>query len=86
MKLVMIAALLLAGCASLPANPSSMTPEQLKEWVKDKNANLGCGVVNSPYGRGVMVYVVLDKGLIVNGQVVIDDQCKVTISNSIPAK
>ena len=71
-----------AGCATLPANPTAMTPEQLREWVKDKNANISCGVINSPYGRGVAVYVVLDRGIVVNGTVVVDDQCKVTITNT----
>lgn len=77
-----IFSLTLAGCASLPANPTEMSPEQLKEWVKDKNANISCGVINSPYGRGVAVYVVLDKGILIDGTVVVDDQCKVTITNT----
>ena len=77
---------LVAGCATLPANPSEMTAEQLKEWVRDKNANIGCGVINSPYGRGVMVYVVLDKGIIINGMVTVDSECKVTIQNQPKAE
>ena len=85
-RLLIVAALLLAGCATLPGNPSKMSPEQIKEAVKDKNANIGCGVINSPYGRGVAVYVTLDKAVVVNGSVVVDDQCKVTITNTMPAK
>ncbi len=72
---------LLAGCVSLPADPTKMSAEQLKEWAKDKNANIACGVVNSPYGRGVATYVVLDKAVIFNGTVSVDGECKVTISN-----
>ncbi len=73
---------LTAACATLPANPTDMTAEQLNAWAKDKNANISCGVINSPYGRGVAVYVVLDKGIVINGTVVVDDQCRVTISNA----
>ena len=82
--LVLILVLILgtAGCVSLPANPTNMTPAQLKAWVADKNANISCGVINSPYGRGVGVYVVLDKGIVVNGTVTVDSECKVTITNT----
>lgn len=77
----LIAVLALAGCANLPADPAQMSPEQLKEWAKDKNANIACGVVNSPYGRGVGTYVVLDKAVIFNGTITVDSECKVTITN-----
>lgn len=74
--------LLLVGCANMPADPAKMTAEQLKEWVRDKNANISCGVYNSPYGKGVMTYVVLDKGTIVNGSVSVDNECKVIIQSA----
>lgn len=76
--------LLLSGCVGVPGNPEKMSPEQLREWAKDKNANVACAVVNSPYGRGVATYLVLDKGLVVNGQLSIDGECKVMIQNSPP--
>ena len=75
-------AIALTGCAALPADPSKMTADQLHEWVRDKNANISCGVFNSPYGRGVMTYVVLDKGIVVDGSVSVDNECKVMISNA----
>ena len=74
--------LLLMGCASFPASPTSMTPEQLKEWAKDKNAHIVCIVANTPYGKGSTLFVTLDKGVVPNGTIVIDDACKTTISNS----
>lgn len=84
MRLVNAIALffIVSGCAAtLPANPEKMTADQLREWVKDKNANVSCGVINSPYGRGVMTSVVLDKAVVINGTVSVDSECKVTIQN-----
>jgi len=75
--------ILAAGCANVvPADPAKMTPDQLREWSKDRNANVSCGVVNSPYGRGVMTYVTLDRSVVINGSVTVDNECKVTILSS----
>ncbi len=83
MKLVALALLaLIAGCAQIPADPSKMTAEQLSAWAKDKNANIACSTYKGVYGTGVVNYVVLDKGIVVNGTVVLDSECKVTITNS----
>lgn len=73
----------LGGCAgvTLPADPSSMTADQLRELVKDKNANIACIVAHTPYGKGHASLVVLDKGIIPKGLITVDDACKVTISN-----
>lgn len=70
---------ILAGCPTLPANPEKMSPEQLREWAKDKNANIACGVGHTPYGKVTALYVILDKGIVVNGTVTVDPECKVTI-------
>ena len=45
-------ALLMGGCLSMPANPENMTPEQIKEWTKDRSIAATCTTINSPYGRG----------------------------------
>ena len=86
--LITLLMLMMAGCANtLPADPTKMSPEQLREMAKDKNANISCGVVNSPYGRGVMTYVVLDKSVVIDGSVTVDNECKVSIiSAPKPAK
>lgn len=77
----------LTGCAAFPIDYASMTAEQIRAAVSDKNANVGCSTVNSPYGRGVVTLLTLDKGAMPNGKVTVDDQCKVTIENSVaPAK
>lgn len=80
--IVLIGLLSLTGCASFPASPSTMTPEQLREWAKDKNANVVCIVANTPYGKGSALYLNLDKGVVVNGTMTVDDACKTTITNT----
>ena len=79
-------ALALAGCVSVPGNPEKMSPDQLREWARDKNANIACGVINSPYGRGIATYVVLDKGVVFNGSVSVDPECKITVTNETHPK
>ena len=80
MKYAILAILLclLPACVSLPADPTKMSAEQLREWAKDKNANIACGTMMSNLGRGVMVTVVLDKGVAYN--VSVDPECKITIT------
>jgi hypothetical protein len=77
-----LAGLLMGGCLSLPANPENMTPEQIKEWVKDKSMAATCTTLNTPYGRGIVVHVGIDKSVVPNGAVQVDDQCKVTFTNA----
>lgn len=80
--LAVLFVLALMGCGTnLPADPTHMSPEQLREWVKDKNVSVSCGTVNSPWGRGIAVNIGVDKGTVFNGTVASDDQCKVTITN-----
>ena len=68
-------ALLTTGCT---AGLAGMTPEQLREAVKVKDANAGCIVLNTPYGRAVSVWANTDKG--VNGRVAIKgDTCDTTL-------
>lgn len=74
--------LALSGCAALPVNYNNMTPEQIKAVVADKNMNAQCGVANTPYGKGIMVLVSIDKSVIPNGSVSVDDQCKITFTNA----
>lgn len=78
---LLVGALGALGCASLPANPEHMSPEQIREWVKDRNASVLCAVVNTPYGRGYVLALGLDRGIVLNGTLVVDDACKVTIQS-----
>jgi hypothetical protein len=86
---LLFVALMIGGCVTggaLPANPEKMSAEQLKEWVKDKNANAGCLVANTPYGKGNSVFLALDKGIVVNGTITIKDNCEITIQNGTTPK
>lgn len=82
-SLILIAVLALAACATnIPADPAKMSAEQLNAWAKDKNANIACSTFKGVYGTGVVNYVVLDKGIVVNGSVTVDQECRVVITNS----
>lgn len=85
--LLLLVAYTLFGCAglSLPADPSRMTADQLREWVRDKSAAIQCARTETPYKFGV-VAINLDKGIVPNGKVTIDDGCKITIENATPAR
>lgn len=76
----------MSACNTLPADPSKMSAEQLKAWAADKNANVACSTFKGMYGTGVVNYAVIDKGILVDGTVTVDNECKITISNSVPEK
>ncbi len=73
--------LALTGCAQLPGDPTHMSPEQLREYAKDKNASVQCVIVNSPWGRGVITSVNLDKTVLFEGAVTVTNECVVSITN-----
>jgi len=81
-----VAALALAGCSQLPVHLDQMTPEQIKEYAKIKDASVMCIIANTPYGKGFGLFLNLDKGVVPNGTVVVDDQCKATITNTTPVR
>lgn len=59
-SLLLSVSLLFAGCVSSLAG---MSPEQLREAVKVKDANAGCIILNTPYGRAVSVWANTDKNV-----------------------
>lgn len=82
--LALVAALLLAGCTPNMFGASNLSKEQLEALVKDKNATIACGQVDTPY-KIRTVYANLDKGVIVNGKITVSDGCQVVIENDKPA-
>ena len=71
----------LTGCAQIPADPSRMSADQIREWVKDRSAGVQCVIVNSPWGKGVITTVNLDKSVVFDGAVTVTNECVVTITN-----
>jgi hypothetical protein len=79
--LALLLTLTLTGCATtLPMDASRMTPEQIREAVKDKSANIGCVSIKAPY-PGNSVLLNLDKGVVNVGEVSVAPDCTVTIRN-----
>ena len=69
--LLVLLALPLAGCVSL-------TPDHIRELVKDRNATAVCVKANAIlYGTGTLVIAGIDKG--VHGGVQVAPDCSVTI-------
>jgi starvation-inducible outer membrane lipoprotein len=81
MRVLMIVALL-AGCTALPADPAKMSPEQLREWAKDRNASVSCVQARNATGTVAMVTVTLDKAAIASGSVTVKpaSDCEATIT------
>lgn len=81
--LVALITLLSSGCGGLPfGDVASMSASQLKEYAKIKDAHITCIIANTPYGKATAVFVNIDKSVIVNGSVTIDDQCKAMFTNT----
>jgi hypothetical protein len=77
--------LLLAGCTTLPADPAKMSAEQLKEWVRDKNATMSCASAKNAAGNLTMVSASLDKGAVQSGSITVTADCVTTITSSAKA-
>jgi PBP1b-binding outer membrane lipoprotein LpoB len=82
MKWIVIVLLLLSGCAGVQGY-QSMSPEQLAAMAKMKDATVNCikgsTVWTGPY---FVVMVQLDKGVIPEGGITVDGDCKVSMTNS----
>lgn len=76
----------LAGCTSLPADPTKMTPEQLTAAAKDRSISAICVLASTPWGPQRSVNVTLDKASIASGTVTMTPDCQVTIQADPKAK
>ena len=81
---ILALAVTLTGCAA-SAGYRNMTPEQIREAVKDKSATVNCVVLNTPYGRGVDVFMSVDRSVLASGSIKVSDQCQ-TEFTSEPVK
>lgn len=75
MKRLIVVALILSGCAT------TMSPEQMAQNVKDKNAVVGCVYGAGMYGHGVAVYVDTNK-LAENTGVAVSGECQITVTGT----
>lgn len=82
--ILLVAAAVLAGCASplpLPNDAGRMTPEQLRAVASDRNANVACTTFDAVlYGKATAVFLVLDRGVISSGSVVVTADCQIAIT------
>jgi starvation-inducible outer membrane lipoprotein len=77
-------AVALTACNSLPADPAKMSPEQLREWAKDKSASVTCVSAKNAVGNVTTVVANLDKGVSTTGTLTISTDCVTTISAAPP--
>lgn len=71
---LIILALALAGC-------STMSPEQMAQNAKDKNAVVACGQGSGPWGKVTTVYVDTNK-IADNNTVSVEGECKITVTGT----
>lgn len=77
---VVVCALAVTGCGALGMSSAGMSPEQLREWTKVKDA--GCSKITGIYMGATFnaISVSVDKGIPPGaGSVKIDDNCGTTI-------
>lgn len=86
MKMMPLLFLLAACGTSMPADPTKMSAEQLKEWVKDKNAYVTCASAKSMSGNVTLMSANLDKGTVIGGTVTVSPDCTTTITSEPAVK
>ena len=76
--------LLLTGCASMlgTAPVQEMTAKQLHEFAKIKDAAITCINIGTPWGRQSALFLNVDKGVVINGALTVDPDCKATMTNT----
>lgn len=80
--LLVLSVLLLSGCAGFGGlGQPNMSAEQLNAVTKDKNFSAACSNISGPWGAGKVVYVNVDKSVVVNGTIAVAPDCTVTMSN-----
>ena len=77
-------ALALRGCASMlgTAPVQEMTAKQLHEFAKIKDAAITCINIGTPWGRQSALFLNVDKGVVINGALTVDPDCKATMTNT----
>lgn len=82
-SMIVTLAVTMLGCANvLPADPTKMSPEQLKAAAKDKNAAVACSNGKTAAGNVTLVYVNLDQAMRLGSSAVVEPDCRVTLSTT----
>lgn len=78
-----VLSLMLGGCAGGPFGPdlAKMTAEQIKEAAKVRDAIVTCVEIGTPWGKQRAVTMSVDKGVVANGTVTVDSECKAVFGN-----
>lgn len=71
----------LAACQTLPMDMAKMSPEQIKEAVRDKSILAGCTSGKTAAGNLTTVHVSADQVKQLSGTVTIDTDCRTVISS-----
>lgn len=80
--LLFVLILAVAGCAGLAADPSKMSPEQLKANAKDKNASVACWNGKTAAGNVTMTYVNADQAMRLGSQVIVKTDCETVVNTT----
>lgn len=72
-------AITLSGCALSPQTAAQLSPDQIEQLARDKNASLFCAVINSPFGRGIVLSINADK-MAVYGDLTVNEKCEVGLA------
>lgn len=81
MRTMIIATLLLAGCATVPG-AQNMSADQLKALALDKNTAAICATATGTGGSGHFVYVNADLANKVGSTVTVTPDCAVSTTSS----
>jgi len=81
-SILALSILALAGCTNLAGDPSKMSAEQLKAAAKDKNASVACTNGKTAAGNVTMVYVNTDQAVKLGSQVVVESDCRTTVTTT----
>ena len=80
--LVILLLATLPACGTLfGTDYTKMSADQISAAVKDKDAAVICVQAGTPWGKQSTTMIRSDKGVVVNGAITVDGDCKATYSN-----
>jgi len=79
--IVLALAATMSGCA--PMFNQSMSPDQIKAAVSDRNASVVCAHVIGPWGSADTIVVNLDETAAVNGSVSVGEKCSAVTAGTV---